>query len=59
MFPKCARADHELGGGGGGVIEDTACLMNITSKNLLALKFELTQKYSASKSQHQLDKQEK
>ena len=35
-----------------GVIEDTTYLMNITEKILLVLKFELTQKYSASKSQH-------
>ena len=33
--------------------EDTTYLMlNITDKILLALKFELTQKYAASKSQH-------
>ena len=38
--------------GGGGVIEDTTYLMNIADKILLALKFELTQKYSANKSQH-------
>ena len=37
---------------GYGVIEDTIDLMNITNKILLALKFELTQKYSAGKSQH-------
>ena len=37
---------------GRGVIKDTTYLMNITDKILLALKFELTQKYSASKSQH-------
>ena len=43
----------------GGFIEYTTCLMNTTNKILLALKFELTQKYSASKSQHQLDIQEK
>ena len=36
---------------GRGVIEDTTYLKNITDKILLALKFELTQKYSASKSQ--------
>ena len=35
-----------------GVIEDTIYLMNITDTILLALTFELTQKYSASKSQH-------
>ena len=41
------------GGGGGGLgIEDTTYLMNITNKILWALKFELTQKFSASKSQH-------
>ena len=39
-------------GGGGGAIEDTTFLMNITDNILLALKFELIQKYSASKSQH-------
>ena len=38
-------------GEGGGVIEDTTYLMNITNKIVLALKFELTQKYSASKGQ--------
>ena len=37
---------------GAGVIEDTTYLVNITDKILLALKFDLTQKYSASKSQH-------
>ena len=36
--------------GVGGVIEGTTYLVNITEKFLLALK--LTQKYSASKSQH-------
>ena len=35
-----------------GVIEDITSLMNITDKILLALKFKLTQKYSASKRQH-------
>ena len=35
-----------------GVIKDTAYLMSITDTILLALKFELTHKYSASKSQH-------
>ena len=45
---------------GSGVIEDTTCLMNSTDKILLALKFELTQKYSASKIKVALlDKQEK
>ena len=34
------------------VIEDSTYLMKITDKILLALKFELTQKYSASKRQH-------
>ena len=40
------------GGGGGGVrvIKDT--LMNITNKIVLALKIELTQKYSANRSQY-------
>ena len=33
-------------------IEDTTYLINMTDKILLALKFELTQKESASKSQH-------
>ena len=49
----CGR-DNRGGGGGGGVIEfeGTTCLMNITDKILLALKFEFTQKYSASKGQH-------
>ena len=37
---------------GKGVIEDTTYLMNITNKILLALKFALTQSYSASQSQH-------
>ena len=40
------------GRGGGGVIEDTTHLVNITDTILLALKFELKQKCSASKSQH-------
>ena len=35
---------------GRGVIEDSNCVMNITDEVLLALKFELTQKDSASKS---------
>ena len=39
-------------GGGGRVIKDTTYLMNLTDKILLAFKFELTQKYSVSKSQH-------
>ena len=34
------------------IIEDTTYLMNISDKILLVLKFELTQKYSARKSQH-------
>ena len=34
------------------VIKDTTYLMNITDKILLALKFELTQEYSAGESQH-------
>ena len=37
---------------GVGVIEDTIYLMKITDKILLTLKFEMTQKYSASKSHH-------
>ena len=41
-----------LGWRGEGVIEDTTCFMNITDKILLALKFELTQKYSSTESQH-------
>ena len=32
--------------------EGTTYLMNITEKKLLALQFELTQKYSVTKSQH-------
>ena len=32
--------------------EDTTYLMNITDKILLALTFDLTEKYSASKGQH-------
>ena len=35
-----------------GFIEDTISLNNITDKILLALKFELIQKYSAEKSRH-------
>ena len=35
-----------------GVMEDTTYLMNITEKNVLDLKCELTPKYSARKSQH-------
>ena len=35
---------------GKGVIEDTSYLIKITDKILLALKFDFTQKYSASKS---------
>ena len=34
------------------VIKDTTYLVNVTDKISLALKFELTQKYSASKSQY-------
>ena len=37
---------------GCGVIEDTTQLKNITDKVFLGLKFELTEKHSASKSQH-------
>ena len=37
---------------GVGVIKDTTYLMNITGKSLLVLKFELTQKCSASIRQH-------
>ena len=37
---------------GKGVIEDTTYLVNITDRILLALKFELTQKYSVGKSWH-------
>ena len=39
-------------GEGGGGIEDLAYLMNITDKVLLALKVDLIQKDSVSKSQH-------
>ena len=39
-------------GGGGGGIEDATCFMNISDKISLALQFELTQEYSASKSRH-------
>ena len=35
-----------------GGIKNTTCLMNITNEILLALKFDLTEIYSASKSQH-------
>ena len=40
------------GGGGGVVINDTTYLIDITDKISLALKFEWSQKYSASGSQH-------
>ena len=43
----CSKRRHLVWGRE--VIEDTTCLMNITDKILLALKFELKQKYSASK----------
>ena len=46
----CSKRTHPVWGRG--VIKDTTYLMNITDKILMALKFELTQKYSASKSQH-------
>ena len=53
--PPCLGS--ATGGGGGGVIKDTTYLMNIADKILLALKFESTQKYPGSKSQHcQLNK---
>ena len=44
----CSKRTHLVWGRG--VIEDSICVMNITDKVLLALKFDLTQKYSASKS---------
>ena len=47
----CWNLDDRLVSGRG-VIEDTTYLMNIGDKILLPLKFELTQEYSASKSQH-------
>ena len=53
---KCDRRGPTLSGvdtgGRGGGIEDTTYMTNIIDKISLALRCELTQKYSASKRQH-------
>ena len=51
-FVRRGTTLYGVGGGGGGIEDNTYLMKLITNKILLALKFELTEKYSASKSQH-------